>query len=196
MKNKLLFLFILILYILLPISIFYNQTLFQYKFYILTVVGLLIYFLLQMNNVNKKNLGIDRKKALKSLKRNIPMILLFIAIIIIFKVFNLNKYTPTENIYFYLFYIFISCPIQEFLYRGIFGYFENTLIKNKYTVLLLSSFCYSFAHIIYKDLITCILTFLFGIVLYILYRKDYNLFGVTINHIILGILTIYLGIVN
>lgn len=196
MKNKLLFIYILIIYILLPILIFYNAALFKYKFYILTMAGLLIYILLKVNNINNKDLGIRKKNILKSLKRNIPMILLFIIIIIIFKLFDLNKYTPTETIFFYLFYIFLSCPIQEFLYRGIFGYFENTLIKNKYVMFLLSSFCYSFVHIIYKDILTCILTFLFGIVLYLLYRKDYNLLGVSISHIILGILTIYLGIVN
>ena len=196
MKNKLLFLFLLIIYTLLPIFIFCNTILFKYKFYILTTVGGLIYFILRLNNISKKDLGIKKKNILKSLKRNIPIILLFIGIIIILRIFNINRYTPNETIYFYLFYTFISCPIQEFLYRGVFGYFEKTLIKNKYEVLLLSSFCYSFVHIIYKDILTCTLTFLFGIVLYLLYRKDYNLFGVSISHIILGVLTIYLGIVN
>ena len=152
-KQTIIHIYILIIYILLPILIFYNAALFKYKFYILTIAGLLIYILLKVNNINNKDLGIRKKNILKSLKRNIPMILLFIIIIIIFKLFNLNKYTPTETIFFYLFYIFLSCPIQEFLYRGIFGYFENTLIKNKYVVLLLSSFCYSFVHIIYKDIL-------------------------------------------
>ena len=138
--------------------IYFHNYLYNMKFYILTIVRILIYVLL--------------------------------------KIFNLDKYNSDETIYFYLFYIFISCPIQEFLYRGIFGYFEKNLIKNKYIILLISSILYSFVHIIYKDYLTCILTFIFGMVLYLLYRKDYNLFGVSISHIILGILTIYLGIVN
>ena len=100
-----------------------------------------------------------------------------------------------ETIYFYLFYIFVSCPLQEFLYRGVFGYFDK-VYNNKYLFLILSSFCYSFVHIIYKDILTCALTFLIGIVWYLLYRKDYNLVGVSISHIILGILTISLGIIN
>ena len=196
MKNKLLFIFTLILYIILPILILFNTTLFKYKFYILTIVGLLVYILFRTNKVSNKELGISKSNIVKSLKRNIPIILIFIITVIIFRLFNLNKYNPTETIYFYLFYIFISCPIQEFLYRGIFGYFEKNLIKNKYIILLISSIMYSFVHIIYKDYLTCILTFIFGIILYLLYRKDYNLFGVSISHIILGIFTIYLGIVN
>lgn len=196
MKNKLLFILTLILYIMLPILILFNTTLFKYKFYILTIVCLLIYLLFRINKVSNKELGISKDNLIKSLKRNIPIIFIFITTIIFFRLFNLNKYNPTETIYFYLFYIFISCPIQEFLYRGIFGYFEKSLVKNKYIILIISSILYSFVHIIYKDYLTCTLTFLFGIVLYLLYRKDYNLFGVSISHIILGILTIYLGIIN
>ena len=196
MKNKLLFLITLVLYVILPIIIFYNNILFKYKFYILTTIGLLIYFMLRIGKVSNENLGIKKENILKSIKRNSPIIIILVASVIIFKLLNFDKYTPNESIFFYLFYIFISCPIQEFLYRGVFGYFENNLIKNKFIILILSSFCYSFVHIIYKDLITCVLTFIFGFVLYLLYRKDYNLFGVSITHIILGILTIYLGIIN
>ena len=196
MKRKVLFIIILILYILLPIFILNSVYLFKYKFYILTIVGLLIYLLLRLNKIYNKDLGIRKTNMLKSIKRNIPIVILGFMIIIVFKFLNFDKFIPTETIYFYLFYIFISCPIQEFLYRGVFGYFETNLIKNKYVILFLSSFCYSFVHIIYKDLFTCIITFLFGIVLYLLYRKDYNLLGVSISHIIIGVLTIYLGIVN
>ena len=196
MKDKLLFLIILIFYVLLPIIIFYNVILFKYKFYILTIVGCLIYLILRIAKINNKELGIKTKDILKSIKRNLPIIIILIILVITFKIIHLDKYTPNESITFYLFYVFISCPIQEFLYRGVFGYFESNLIRNKFIILILSSFCYSFVHIIYKDLITCIFTFIFGFVLYLIYRKDYNLFGVSITHIILGILTIYLGIIN
>lgn len=195
-RNKVLLFLILALYIILPIIIFYNETLFKYKFYILTIVGTLIYIGLRISKVTNKELGIKKTNILNSLKRNIPIIIIFIIIIIIFKLFSLAKYTPNETIFFYLFYIFISCPLQEFLYRGVFGCFENNIIKNKYIIIFLSSFCYSFVHIIYHDLLTIVLTFIFGIFLYLLYRRDYNLFGVSVSHIVLGILTIYLGIVN
>ena len=196
MKNKLLFSFILFFYAILPIVILCNSILFKYKFYILTIVGLFIFSILKLNNVSNKDLGILKKNSIISLKRNIPIIFSFILLIIIFKFLKFNKYTQSESIYFYIFYIFVSCPLQEFLYRGIFGFFDRTLIKNKTATLILSSFCYSFVHIIYRDLFICVLTFIFGIVLYSLYRKDYNLFGVCVNHIVLGILTIYFGIVN
>ena len=154
-----------------------------------------MFSLYKIIKVNNKYLGIKKEDTLKSLKRNIPIILLCVIIIIFFRIFNLNKFTPTENLTFYLFYVFISCPIQEFLYRGIFGYFEKSF-NSKKLILFLSSLCYSFVHIIYKDFLTCILTFIFGLILYSLYRKDFNLLGVSLSHIIIGILTIYLGIIN
>ena len=195
MKNKLLLSIILIIYTLFPILIFFNDYLFKIKFYILTILGLVIFLIMKLFKVSNKELGISKDNLLKSIKRNILFIIGCIFIIIIFKVFHMDRYNSDETIYFYIFYILISCPLQEFLYRGVFGYFEK-IIGNKYLWLIISSFCYSFVHIIYKDLLTCVLTFIIGIVWYLLYRKDYNLVGVSLSHIILGILTIYLGIIN
>ncbi len=195
MKNKILLAIILMVYTLLPILILLNKYLFTIKFYLLTIVGLLIYILMKLFGVSNKKLGICKKNTMKSIKRNLILIIISIIIIIIFKILHIDKYNPTETISFYLFYIFISCPLQEFLYRGVFGYFESEF-NNKNLWILLSSFCYSFVHIIYKDTLTCVLTFIVGIIWYLLYKKDNNLAGVSLSHIVLGILTIALGIIN
>lgn len=71
-----------------------------------------------------------------------------------------------------------------------FGYFDK-IKGHKWLWLIVSSICYAFVHIIYKDFLTCVITFMIGIIWYLLYRKDYNLFGV-----VLRILTISLGIIN
>ena len=195
MKNKLLLILILLIYLLVPILILYNSYLFKIKFYILTIIGVIIFILMKVFNIKNKDLGINKNNILKSIKRNLLLIIVSIITIIIFKLLHIDKYNSNESIYFYIFYILISCPIQEFLYRGVFGYFEK-VYNNKYSWLIISSLLYSFIHIIYKDILTCILTFIIGIIWYILYRKDYNLVGVSISHIIIGILTISLGIIN
>ncbi len=194
MKNKVLFAIIMIIYILTPILIFFNNNFYNIKFYILTSLGIIIYFIFKLFKVNNKDLGIN-KNIIISLKRNIPLILIFVVLILVSRILGINKYNPDETLLFYIFYIFISCPIQEFLYRGVFGFFEKKN-KHKYLWVVLSSLCYSFVHIIYKDMLTCILTFTMGVIWYLLYRKDYNLSGVCLSHIVLGILTISLGIVN
>lgn len=195
MKNKLLLTIILIIYTIIPILILFNNYLFEIKFYLLTIIGFIILILMKLFKVPNKELGITKNNLLKSIKRNLILIIVFITIIIILKLLHIDKYTPDETLLFYIFYIFISCPIQEFLYRGVFGYFEQNS-NNHYLWVILSSLYYSFVHIIYKDILTCILTLIIGIIWHLLYKKDYNLGGVVLSHIVLGILTILLGIFN
>lgn len=195
-KDKILFCLILIIFILIPVIIYFSPLLFKYKFFLLTIIVLVIYFVLRIVGVSNETLGISKNNTLKSLKRNIPIIVIFIIMIFIVKLMGIDRFIPNESFLFYIFYIFVSCPIQEFLYRGLFGYFNQELIKNELIVLFLSSFCYSFVHIIYKDAFTCILTFAMGMIWYQLYKKDKNLIGVSLSHIVLGILTISLGIIN
>lgn len=194
-KNKVLFVLIIFIYFFIPIIILFNKNLYQYKFVILTFLAILIYIIFRCNKVTNKELGITKDKLFSSIQHNLP-ICLMASLIIMVSLLKIAKYKPDESLLFYLFYIFISCPIQEFLYRGVFGYFEHSLISNKYIVIIVSSVCYSFVHIIYRDLLTCLLTFIIGIIWYLLYRRDDNLLGVSLSHIVLGILTISLGIIN
>ena len=76
-----------------------------------------------------------------------------------------------------------------------FGYFDM-YSKYNHLWIVLSSLCYSFVHIIYKDVLTCVLTFIIGIIWYMFYKKDKNLCGVTLSHMVLGVATIVLGIIN
>ena len=193
MKNY--FLFIILIYLFIPILILLYESLFIYKFYILVIVGIFLYVFSKFFHISKEELGITKNHLFRSIQRNsIFIILIFIGIILL-KIFHFQRYNPTETILFYLFYIFISCPVQEFLFRGIFGYFEKNY-KHPFLWVFVSSFLYSFMHIIYRDFITCLLTFIIGIIWYLLYRKDYNLVGVSISHIVLGIFTILFGIIN
>ena len=195
MKNKVLLSSILVIYILLPILILFNNYLYDVKFYLLTGIGLGVFLLMKVFNISNKELGITKQNLWKSIKRNLILIALCVIIILILKLLHVDKYNPNETLYFYIFYIFISCPIQEFLYRGVFGYFD---MNSKYNFLwiILSSLCYSFVHIIYKDILTCLLTFIIGIIWYMLYKKDKNLSGVTLSHMVLGVATIVLGIIK
>lgn len=196
MKNKVLFIIILLIYFLLPIVILLLPVLFKYKFVILTITGIVLLVLFKLLKINYKDLGITKNNLGSSIKNNLILMTFGVFTIIILLVMGLNKYVPNESILFYPFYILISVPIQEFLYRGIFGYFDLYLIKNRLITTVLSSLCYSFVHIIYQDVLTCLLTFIIGIIWYILYSKDRNLMGVILSHIVLGILIIVLGIVN
>ncbi len=191
--NKLLII-ILLTYILIPICIFFVEELYYYKFYILTIVGIVLYLITRCFKIPLKELGITTNNLVRSIKRNSIIIIVFIILVVVAKLLRVGNYIASESMGFYLFYIFLSCPIQEFLYRGVFGYFEKHMKSNIWFIL--SSLCYSFVHLIYRDYLVLIITFVMGIIWYSLYRKDYNLGGVCLSHIILGILTISLGIIN
>lgn len=195
-KEKSLFIFILFLYIILPIIICTSATLFRYKFLILTIIGVVVYIIFRTMSVSNEDLGITKKGVFNSIKNNMPIIIIAVLLAILIYVIGFTRFYPTETIWFYLFYIFVSCPFQEFLYRGVFGYFDKVLIKNSFLTTLLSSFCFSFVHIIYKDALTLLLTFIMGLIWYNIYNKDKNLLGVSLSHIIIGILSIMLGIVD
>lgn len=193
-KNDKILLFIIILiYIALPVLICQSCFLFNIKFYLLTVIGILIFCLLKIFKIPNNYLGLTKNNYIKSLKRNLPVIIICIILIVIVKLLPYNRFTSNKTIVFYIFYILISCPIQEFLYRGVFGYFDK-IKEHKWLWVITSSICYAFVHIIYKGFLTCVI--IIGIIWYLLYRKDYNLFGVVLSHIVLGILTISLGIIN
>lgn len=117
MKNKRIFIIINLLYILIPLLILVFPILFQYKFYFLTIFGLLIYFMARKSGISNEELGIKKDNIFSSILNNLSICIISIIIIILMRIIGLNKFTPNETIYFYLFYIFVSCPLQEFLYR-------------------------------------------------------------------------------
>lgn len=60
-KDKILFCLILIIFILIPVIIYFSPLLFKYKFFLLTIIGLVIYFVLRIVGVSNETLGISKK---------------------------------------------------------------------------------------------------------------------------------------
>ncbi|MBP8979278.1 CPBP family intramembrane metalloprotease [Candidatus Dojkabacteria bacterium] len=194
-KDIIRFIIILLTYILTPILILLNPLFFKYKFLFLVIIGILIYLTFRLTGVTNAELGITKNKWKESIKDIIPFTLLLIVITIVLRTFGFQRFNPTETIYFYLFYLFISSPVQEFLYRSVFKYFETKKLFSPVVALILSSVLYSFVHIIYKDIFLLLITLVIGIIWYTVYGKTKNLLGVSISHAVLGILTIALGII-
>lgn len=183
-------------YIVIPFLLLINPLFFKNKFIILTISGILIYILLRLSGFNNSSLGIKPIKTTQSIRDVSAMTLILIVIGIILSSFKISRFQPSETLSFYLFYIFISSPIQEFLYRGALTSILQQINFRKSSIILISSILYSLAHLGYKDLITCTLTFLIGLLWHQKYLKTKNLTGVTISHAILGVITIFIGIID
>ncbi len=94
---------------------------------------------------------------------------------------------------FYIFYVLVSSPSQEFIYRSvIFSEMNRAGIKNPLLQVGLSAVTYCFLHIIYKDWITLAVTFFMGIVWGVIYYR--RLFGAR-DHAIVGVVSIATGII-
>lgn len=196
-KNWLFYLLLSITYIGLPALILLNIINFDYKFYALTIGGFFVFLLLYFNGYSQKEMGLKFDSLKQSFIDTLLLTLILLIIgIILFLTGKSQRFDINESGMFFIFYIFISCPIQEFLYRGALNaIFEKLELKPPF-IILISSLLYSYVHIIYLDFLTLILTFAIGLIWHYEYRKTNNLFGVTVSHIVLGILTILIGLIN
>lgn len=187
---------ILVVFICLPLSILLSPFLYKYKFCILILASLIIYIVFSRCGYSKKSFGITKKNLIKSIKDNLLITIIMISVGVIIYNIGFYRFIPSESLYFYIIYILVLSPAQEFLYRGVLtSIFEKRNKKRCYNIIVIS-LLYSFLHIMYLDIFTLILTFIIGLIWQHNYLKSKNLLGVSISHSVLGALTIFLGIIN
>lgn len=199
MKNvskTILFFFICLIYIGLPLSILFGLIDFAYKFYALTIGAIVVYGAFRLFGFTNMELGITVQNTKKAIIHILPLTIVLAIIGIGIWISGYSRITPNEQWSFFLFYVFISSPVQEFLYRGVL---EAVLDKYKLPYMarmVISTALYSFVHIIYRDWLTILLTFMIGLIWYFCYQKTKNLVGVSISHAVLGVVTIVAGIID
>lgn len=182
-------------YLVIPLLIFFGIIAFEYKFIVLVIYGILSYTILRLNGVDKAKLGLTVENWQSSLLSVVGLTLLFVVLALLAYRFGYARFQPTETVLFYLFYVFISSPIQEFLYRGVTTYFGKSFGLNVWLIVLISSMLYSLVHIIYKDWILVVATFGLGVIWHRVYLKTNSLVGVMFSHSVFGALTIFLGLI-
>ena len=182
-------------YLVIPLLIFFGIIAFEYKFIVLVVYGVLSYAILRLNGVDKAKLGLTVKNWQSSLLSVVGLTLLFVVLALLAYRFGYARFQPTETVSFYLFYVFISSPVQEFLYRGVTTYFGKSFGLSVWLIVLISSMLYSLVHIIYKDWILVVATFGLGVIWHRVYLKTNSLVGVMFSHSVFGALTIFLGLI-
>lgn len=189
-------LFIFFVYIGLPVSILTNIVPFEYKFYLLTIGAIFVYIVCRLKKITNIDMGITCKNSLYSIRAVLPITLILAGAGVALWALGFSRMDPNESWWFFIFYIFISSPVQEFLYRGALPVFLQKLNVSIKCQLVLTSTLYSFVHIIYKDFITLLLTFFIGLIWFSDYKKSNNLLGVSISHAVLGVVTIVAGIID
>ncbi|MCU7244893.1 MAG: CPBP family glutamic-type intramembrane protease [Microcystis aeruginosa WS75] len=182
------------LYILPVVLLLIKVIPFSDRFLVLAITGALIIGLALLNEISLADLGFNHQNLLPAIKDILPVTIISSVLMI---AFYLNHGMRIDNTgipwYFYVFYISLSSPLQEFLYRS---YLFNRLAQiqlNQGSIIIITAILYSFAHSIYQDLLTVLLSLIIGLYWAYHYNRFKNFYSITLSHTIFGIIAILTG---
>ncbi len=189
--------FMFLIFYLPIILILVNIIPFSFRFELLIIITIVLIIYSVYNKYTLHSLGFRKETLKKSLIVNLLISSLFILLMLLLYYLNLiRKPTIPKWNLFFAFYICISSPSQEFLYRGfLFAFFERNNINSHIKKIVFSTITYAFLHIIYMDLITVIVALMIGAIWGLIYSKFPNIIGVALSHAILGVVSILVGII-
>ncbi|HNT28711.1 MAG TPA: CPBP family intramembrane metalloprotease [bacterium] len=144
-----------------------------------------------------KDMGFTAQGLPRSLLYNLLLMAIAAGVIVLIagpRLFDAPR-MPRATHWFPLFYIFLSCPAQEFLYRGLlFGLMERAGLRHPALLILLTAATYASMHILFHKPLIVPLTFAIGLVWGALYWRVRNLWGLIAAHIALGFLSMAAGL--
>jgi membrane protease YdiL (CAAX protease family) len=189
--------FIFLAYYLPVILILAHVIPFEFRFHVLVAMAFVMAVYAFGSKHSLKDLGFRFDTLKASLLWNGALSALFVILMIALYMANLIRepVVPAWT-WFYLFYVFVSSPTQEFIYRSvIFSEMSRAGIESPLLQVTLSAVTFCFLHVVYRDGITLAVTLFMGIVWGMIYYKHPNFWGVTISHAVLGIVSIATGLI-
>ncbi|MDX9993396.1 MAG: CPBP family glutamic-type intramembrane protease [Anaerolineales bacterium] len=169
-----------------------------YKYYLITVLFLLSVAHSYFERKTLRELGLRLDTFKKSLFWHGVLIAILTLAIYIASINQLYRSStqPAPSLSDTIFYFFISCPVQEFLYRSfLFSEMKRAKITNFWMQIFISAFAFSFFHIHHRDMLTLAVTFFIGAAWAIIYRRYPNLIAVALAHSSLGLVAILTKVV-
>jgi membrane protease YdiL (CAAX protease family) len=190
-------LLLVLIYYLPPTLLLTGVIPFTYRFYTLVTLAVVMIGVEYVRGFSLQDLGFRKDTLKPSLLWNGGLSLIFVAIMCTAYMAGwiTTPTIPDWNLFF-VFYVFISSPAQEFLFRSaLFAEMRRAGITRLGWLILISSITYCFLHIFYRDLITLGVTLFMGIVWGLIYHKYPNFWGVALSHAVLGVVSILVGII-
>lgn len=188
---------IIIFYYLPPLLIWAGALPFAWRFQILAVMTVMMVAFDYWHGISLKELGVRRDTLKGSLLLNAAAsLLLVILMFLTFKAGLIREPTIPGWELFFAYYLFISSPSQEFLFRSNFFALTRRIgIERPVLQIIASAVTYSFLHIFYKDPITLLVTFAVGLLWGWIYQRYPNFWGVAFSHAVLGAVSILVGLI-
>lgn len=170
----------------LPVALlFFGFVPFEWRFRILIGMAIATGLISLSHGHGRKDLGLPRKAG-RLTRLALAALLLVLAAM---------PALPAQSAAFFGFYVLISAPVQEFLYRSfLFARMKASSIRPGFQVLCSASL-FSFMHVIYRDAALMGLAFAAGILWAWLYQQTRSFFLVAASHSILGATAIWYGVI-
>jgi hypothetical protein len=146
--------------------------------------------------IASRELGLRRDNLKQALIWQGALTAVFVAALIIVSRFRViePKYYG-ESALFYLYYIFLSAPLQEFVFRSLMFRELNIYFKKDWAKVLIAAVIFSLGHYAYRDISVLLLTLVAGLFWGWIYLKKPNFWAVAVSHAIVGAVTVFLGYV-
>ncbi|MBE0673649.1 MAG: CPBP family intramembrane metalloprotease, partial [Bacteroidales bacterium] len=97
--------------------------------------------------------------------------------------------------YFFMFYVFVSSPLQEFLFRSLVFRELESAGAGKIAKVAISTVNFGLMHIFYHDWVTFLSALFIGLCLGLIYSQTRSIYGISASHAVVGALSIYVGLV-
>jgi uncharacterized protein len=170
---------------------------FEYRFLYLVIICSFTIYLAYLKKFSIESLGLGKNNLKEGLLYNSYLSVIFVVFFFTCYKFGLigREFVP-DNMYFYLFYVFVSCPLQEFTYRSYFFRLLDELnIRAAIYRVIINAIVFGFLHVIYNDVLTVFFTFAMGLLWGAIYQKTRNVYGICLSHIVFGTISILAGLV-
>ncbi len=185
------------IYALPPFFIFVGWIHYEYRYHIMIpiIVMIIIYAFIQKFSFKSLGFRLDNFKSAILWQVSISVGLTLAVIIILQNGYIRNLQAP-QNPWFYVMYLFLSGPVQEFVYRSVaIAEIERHQYINPFFKILIVSFNFAWLHIIYLDIIIFLAALIMGIIWTSIYYYKRNFWAVSIAHAITGFLAIWYGLI-
>ncbi len=195
-ERKKVIIIVFLTYILPVLLVFLEIIPFSWRFYVLILAAIMVVAIAYLYRFSPVELGFTNNNLEKSLQAIALPTLIFTGLMFIYYLTHGSRLDNSAYQWlFYLFFVAISSPIQEFLYRGfLFAIFKRAKFTT-WVQIILSTLLYSFVHLIYRDIPTLVFTLIIGMIWGWNYAKFGNLYSIIISHSLLGAIAILVGLI-
>lgn len=168
---------------------------FEARHGVLFLMGLILVAYAIQKNISPRDLGLRKDNLKMSLLVNFLLSLVLIGLMFLLYFVGVLKEVNQSPLWFLSFYILLSVPVQEYIFRSLMMHELGIFTKNKYVLVIFSAIIYSLAHVMYHSWQVIGITAIAGLIWGYVYLKYPNFWGVTLSHALVGAAAVFVGLV-